>query len=187
MTNFDRDLFLEWGRAFVSAAIAFVLLLLACAMCGCGTTQYVPVPEYHSEAIRGDTAIYNAILRTFRESVRSREQSHDTVIFMRNERVTVNEHGDTIGHDTDTRTYKSTSRERELEKENEMLRDSLGVLSARQSVERVDSVRVPYPVERELTRWERVKMDFGGAAIWGLGGALIAVGILAWMGRKRRR
>jgi hypothetical protein len=29
----------------------------------------------------------------------------------------------------------------------------------------VDSVRVPYPVEQKLTKWERVKMDFGTAAI----------------------
>ena len=164
-----------------------ILPVLLLSLCGCGTTRYVPVPEYHSEAIRGDTAIYNAILRTFRESVRSREQSHDTVIFMRNERVTVNEQGDTIGHDTDTRTYKSTSREKELEKENEMLRDSLGILSARQSVERVDSVRVPYPVERELSRWERVKMDFGGAAIWGLAGAVLAIALLKWLAIKRRK
>ena len=30
---------------------------------------------------------------------------------------------------------------------------------------RTDSVAVPYPVERKLTRWEQVRMDFGGAAI----------------------
>lgn len=30
---------------------------------------------------------------------------------------------------------------------------------------RTDSVAVPYPVERELTRWEKIRPDFGGAAI----------------------
>ena len=30
---------------------------------------------------------------------------------------------------------------------------------------RTDSVAVPYPVERKLTRWEQVRLDFGGAAI----------------------
>lgn len=30
---------------------------------------------------------------------------------------------------------------------------------------RTDSVAVPYPVERKLTRWERIRLDFGGAAI----------------------
>lgn len=32
-------------------------------------------------------------------------------------------------------------------------------------IERTDSVPVPYPVERKLTKWEQTKMDFGGIAI----------------------
>ena len=28
--------------------------------------------------------------------------------------------------------------------------------------ERIDTIRVPYPVERQLTRWEKTKMDYGG-------------------------
>lgn len=32
-------------------------------------------------------------------------------------------------------------------------------------VERVDSVSVPYPVERKLSRWEQLKIDWGGEAI----------------------
>lgn len=36
--------------------------------------------------------------------------------------------------------------------------------TVRDSVE----VQVPYPVERELTKWEQAKMDFGGLALGGL-------------------
>ena len=32
-------------------------------------------------------------------------------------------------------------------------------------VERIDSVPVPYPVERKLSRWEQTKIDWGGTAI----------------------
>lgn len=32
-------------------------------------------------------------------------------------------------------------------------------------VERVDSIQVPYPVEKQLTKWQRVKMNAGGWAI----------------------
>lgn len=32
-------------------------------------------------------------------------------------------------------------------------------------VERVDSIQVPYPVEKQLTKWQRVKMGAGGWAI----------------------
>lgn len=39
-------------------------------------------------------------------------------------------------------------------------------------IERTDSVHVPYPVERALTKWERTKMDLGGMAIGGLLGVV---------------
>ena len=53
---------------------------------------------------------------------------------------------------------------------------------------KTDSVRVrePYPVERELTKWEQTKMDFG----WIFLGGLIAVGVAAvivWIVKRKRR
>lgn len=53
------------------------------------------------------------------------------------------------------------------------------------SVLRSDSVRVPYPVERGLTKWEQVKLDVGGWAI-----AVVVVTILVvvgWMVYKIRK
>ena len=32
----------------------------------------------------------------------------------------------------------------------------------------VDSIRVPYPVEKQLSRWEKIKLDMGGIAIGGI-------------------
>lgn len=50
---------------------------------------------------------------------------------------------------------------------------------------RRDSVAVPYPVERKLTRWEQAKMDFGGMA---MGGSAIALCIaVIWLIRKFRK
>lgn len=50
---------------------------------------------------------------------------------------------------------------------------------------RTDTVREPYPVERELTRWERTKMDLGGVA---LGGLAVAVCIaVVWLIKKFRK
>ena len=48
-----------------------------------------------------------------------------------------------------------------------------------------DSIPVPYPVERELTRWEQTKIDYGGAAL----GAWIAVMCIAviWLIKKYRK
>lgn len=52
-------------------------------------------------------------------------------------------------------------------------------------IERTDSVALPYPVVRELSRWEQAKMDFGGFA---LGGVAVALCIaVVWLIRKFRK
>ena len=45
-------------------------------------------------------------------------------------------------------------------------------------VERVDSVSVPYPVERKLSRWEQTKIDWGGTAFMCLA---IIIFIVIWL------
>ena len=51
---------------------------------------------------------------------------------------------------------------------------------------KVDSVQVPYPVERQLTKWEKTKMDMGGIAIGGLVVVVIIV-LLRWLIRIKSR
>lgn len=53
-----------------------------------------------------------------------------------------------------------------------MLRDTL-------TIERVDTVRVPYPIEARLTKWQTIKQDIGGIAI----GSLVALVlfIIIWL------
>jgi len=50
---------------------------------------------------------------------------------------------------------------------------------------RVDTLAVPYPVEKELTRWERVKMEAGGVAIGGF--FLLLAAIVAYIVYRSRR
>lgn len=49
-------------------------------------------------------------------------------------------------------------------------------------INKTDSVAVPYPVERELGKWEQVKMDYGGKAI---GLLVVAVFIIIYYGLRR--
>lgn len=50
---------------------------------------------------------------------------------------------------------------------------------------RTDTVGVPYPVERKLTRWERVKMEAGGYAI--VIGFCVVLAVVGWMVYRIRR
>ena len=52
-------------------------------------------------------------------------------------------------------------------------------------VQRVDSVAVPYPVERDLTSWQKLKMQAGGICIIAI--ALCVVGAAIWIILKTRR
>ena len=52
------------------------------------------------------------------------------------------------------------------------------------TVIKVDSVQVPYPVERKLTKWEQAKMDMGGIAISGLV-VIVIILLLKWFIKKR--
>ena len=52
------------------------------------------------------------------------------------------------------------------------------------SVIQRDSIRVPYPVEKSLSKWDQAKMDFGGIAI---GGTLALVAfIVIWIVERIR-
>ncbi len=187
MTNFDKDLFTDWGKAVVSVTVAFGMLMLACLMCGCTKTQYVPMQAYHTEAVKTDSTMFLSLLQTLRQIERTKQSNSDTIIINHYERAKVNEQGDTIDYESNTDTYKSTSRERELERVNETLRDSLRIMKARQSVVKVDSVPVPYLVERKLSRWEQAKMDLGGVAILAFVISLVAIGIMACIVKKYRK
>lgn len=46
------------------------------------------------------------------------------------------------------------------------------------TVFRTDSISVPYPVEKNLTKWQKMKMDFGGMA---MGGFLFCVILSIWL------
>ena len=50
---------------------------------------------------------------------------------------------------------------------------------------RTDTVSVPVPVERKLTRWERVKLEAGGYAL--VIGALLVLVIIGWLVYRIRR
>lgn len=52
-------------------------------------------------------------------------------------------------------------------------------------IERRDTIPVPCPVERPLSRWEQAKMDLGGMAMGGFAVAVIAA--VVWFIKKFRK
>lgn len=49
---------------------------------------------------------------------------------------------------------------------------------------KIDSVQVPYPVEKQLTRWQAIKIELGG---WAFGAIIVfALVIAIWLVRSRK-
>lgn len=152
-----REIIREAAPIAVFLLSCVEILLCAAALSGCSPrVEYVPVER---TVTRTDT-VYSAKVRVdsviFRDSV-AVVQKGDTVFLTKwRDRLTYRERTDTV--------YQA----------------------------KTDSVRVPYPVEktvykeRELTAWQKAKMDFGGGAMAVLCIAVLAGGFV-WFMRIRRR
>lgn len=57
------------------------------------------------------------------------------------------------------------------------IHDTVSLISA-------DTIREPYPVERKLSRWQKVKMDFGGLALGAL--VIVVCVVVVWLIKKLR-
>ena len=66
-------------------------------------------------------------------------------------------------------------------------RETVRYLSLRDTlyIERRDSVSVPYPVERELTKWEAAKMRMGDILLVSVN--IVLIYVVIWMIRRRER
>lgn len=106
-------------------------------------------------------------VRTQHDTLRMVQQRTDSV-YLRDS-VEVVQKGDTV--------YKTRYRDRVRVR---TLTDTLT-----RTVIRNDTVAVPYPVERELSRWEQTKQHYGGVAIVAV--VVVLVAAVAWLAKRFRR
>lgn len=172
--------------------LALMLLAMAALLLsgGCTTTKYVPVERTVTriEYRDADTTAFMSRWRSLIESMRQTERTSDSVVDREKETVTLNDHGDTIGHYKERNTYVSSKREKELEHVISEKNDTLKELRTRLASVKGDSVYVekPVEVERPLTKWEQTKMDFGGMFLGGLIAVVVAA-VIGWIVKRKKR
>ena len=137
---------------------------------GCKSVKYIPV-----ETVRTNTQYKtNTVHDTIIDSVFMHNDvyKHDSVItYLR---------GDTIFVDR-WHTIIQTTLDKGRKLHSNVVHDTI-------YINKTDSVQVPVPVERKLTKWEKVKMDFGTAAIVIAMISMIAgIVFIVWWLRKRIR
>lgn len=153
-------------RWLTAIAVLCMIMLLS----GCKTTRYVPVERMRTEYKDRVVAVHD----TVRDSVLVLNDVY------RHDSVSVLSRDDTVYVES-WHTLLQSIQLRNRAERSKAAHDTLYVT-------RTDSVRVPVPVERKLTKWERVKMDFGTVAMVIAALAIIAgLGVLAWWLRRKIR
>lgn len=173
-----------WGL-LLSATVT--VLILGCLMLG-SCTRMVPYPveTVRYEKVEADTAKFMALINSLKEEIKSKESKKESLVHKEKETVRLNENGDTIFRDRFIYINLQSEEKKEYERTIESLRDSVSDLRSRLESVKVDSVPVPYPVERPLSKWEQTKQDVGGMAIGALIAAVLAA-VIVWIVKKKRR
>ena len=172
-------------RLFVVCAVVTIGLLLATFIGSCTATRYVPVETVRTEYVGRDNKDLQNIIKSLTERLHQKERQVDSLMQSYRELLVLSDSGDTLRHDRETIVYRASHREKELERLLESKSDSIRELRQRLESVKSDSIPVPYPVEKQLTKWQQTKMDFGGIAI----GVIIAVVCIAviWLIKKFRK
>lgn len=166
--------------AWIAIVITAIILLASCTR-----TNYVPIETVRTEYVTADTTGMYERLRSFFESMYRRESSSDSLIDRTKETVVLKENGDTARHDKERIVYVASHREKELEHKVEQQDSIIKALRLQLESVKSDSIPVPYPVERQLTRWEQIKMDLGGIALVAIA-VVLSIAVI-WLARRFRR
>ena len=160
----------DWDRVGCTPPILWMCLVLVLLLCAC-KTQYVPVETVRTE--------YKTKTDTFIQ--KDTVEREKTITIMEADSTLLSKYGILLRENRNTQaTYLVIQKELERKKSSkqEVHRDTIN---------KTDSVQVPYPVERKLTKWETFCLDYGKV----MTGCTIALFVtfiflvIRWFGRKR--
>lgn len=174
MKRRTKETISEWGALLAWIALMLVILSALLLSGGCTRKVYVPV---ENTVLRTDT-VYRSQLRV--DSVKLIEHVYETDTRYDSIVPILDSLNNVIGWDRYHFRETTKMNNREIARLQSLV-DSLRAV-------RQDTVikQVPYPVERELTKWEQTKQDVGGMAIGALAIAIV-VAVTAWIVKHKQR
>lgn len=146
----------NYGNAGCGGPVLAIFLLVAFLFCGCKSIQYVPVETVKTEYIHNtDTVIKTDSVKSEKETVIREARPEDSVMIAK------------LG-------IKLQDNERLLILLQKELSDARCEVyeSHTDTVIKTDSIQVPYPVEKQLGRFQQFCLDFGKIMI---GGSIAAI------------
>ena len=174
-------------RVFVVSLISVVALLAIAALilCGCSHKVYVPVQSIHTDTVymakKDSVHIKDSLILRQIVNIRDSVAIHDSVVIVKNEQGEVKERLIVRYRDRWHATVDNLSLQRQIDRYRAS-NDSLMAIKR-------DYIEVPKVIERELTRWQKIKMDVGGWAIGALSATFLAViaYVVVWLLKKYRK
>ena len=136
------------------------------AICSCRSPQYIPMES--------KTTVKDSV--NIRDSLVTKEviNTKDSVITRDSVVVVLDDKGNVLR----TELYRQKEIYRDLQKDYYELQSKYNSLLSQTT----DSIPVPYPVEKQLTRWQSFKMSVGGYAVVIL--SLGLIGLIIYVIRK---
>ncbi len=158
------------GGCITNPVMLVVLLLVVMCLFGC-KTQYVPVETVVKEYIHStDTVREKDTIRNEKETIIREMNAADSAMLAK------------LGLEVKANQHIILVLQKELERQSHEREES-----KTDTIYRDKEVQVPMPVERKLSRWEQIKMDYGAVSIGISIAAVIAaiVALIVWI-RKRK-
>lgn len=153
---------------YIIAVAAFLLWL-----CSCTTTQYVPVETVRTEIEHvHDTIKQSDSVKTQTNTIIREARPEDSAMIAKlgiklqaNERLLI--------------LLRQELQETKSNKQESHSKDSV----------RVDSIQVPYPVERKLSKWESFCIDYGKIMAGATAASIVGIGfvLVVWIRKRRTR
>ena len=174
-------------RVFVISLISVVALLVIAALilCGCSHKVYVPVQSIHTDTVymakKDSVHIKDSLILRQVVNIRDSVAIHDSVVIVKNEQGEVKERLIVRYRDRWHATQDNLTLQRQIDRykaSNDSLRAT-----------KTEYKEVPIPVEKKLSRWQKIKMDVGGWAIGAMSTVLLGViaYVVVWLLKKYRK
>ena len=165
--------------------LLFVAIFFAVLFTSCSHRTYVPLQSVRTDTVymaRKDSVhIKDSLVVKQVINIRDSIAIHDSVVIVQDEQGNIKERIIVRYRDRWHATQDNLTLQRQIDR-YKASNDSL------RAVKR-DSISVPVPVEKKLTRWQKFKMDVGGWAIGAMSTVLLGVigDIVVWLLKKYRR
>lgn len=165
--------------------LLFVAIFFAVLFTSCSHRTYVPLQSVRTDTVymaRKDSVhIKDSLVVKQVINIRDSIAIHDSVVIVKDEQGNVKERLIVRYRDRWHATQDNLTLQRQLDR-YKASNDSLRAIKK-------EHIEIPKVIDRELSKWQKIKMDVGGWAIGALSATMLAAitYVIVWLLKKYRR